>query len=340
MKYALALLALPFALSPAVAGLDHHEETQAEAETGATPVAMHGQLSVDGNRIVGADGEPVSLAGISWFWSTVGWGAENWYNEDAVAYVAEDFDASIVRAAIATGPEGGYAEYPEKQTEMAEAVINGAIAAGVYVIIDWHSHDAEDRPEDAIAFFTDMARKYGETPNVIYEIYNEPLQDADWSETIKPYAVEVIDAIRAVDPDNLIVVGTQSWSQDLDKAAADPLTGYDNIAYTLHFYAATHDQSLRDKAEVALDAGLAVMVTEMGTVDAYGKGDYDEQGTEEWLSFMKEHQLSFANWSLHDKNEGASILKPSADPRGGWSEDDYTPAGLVIRAIVRGWDGD
>jgi len=337
------LAALPFIVcaQPAFADVPGmYDDPNMVENPDMTPVEAHGQLSVDGNRIVDESGEAVSLAGVSWFWSTIGWGAEKWYNKDAVAYVAEDFDASVVRAAIAAGERGGYAQFPAEQIQMASAVIDGAIDAGVYVIIDWHSHDAEKHPEDAVEFFTLMAELYGDTPNVIYEIYNEPLQDTDWEKVIKPYAYEVIEAIRAVDPDNLIVVGTQSWSQDVDEATASPIEGYDNLAYTLHFYAATHGQNLRDKAQTALDNGYALFVTEWGSVDAYGKGAPDAEATEVWMDFIKDNDLSMVNWSLHDKNEGASILKEGASPTGGWTEDDYTEAGLLIRDIVRNWDGD
>ena len=81
----------------------------------------------------------------------------------------------------------------------------------------------------------------------------------------------MIAAIRAIDPDNLIVVGTPSWSQDVDAAAADPITGT-NIAYALHFYAGTHGQSCADKAQKALDRGAALFVTEWGAVNANGDG--------------------------------------------------------------------
>ncbi|GGC95334.1 glycoside hydrolase family 5 protein [Aquisalinus flavus] len=333
-----AVLPLAFAVMAFDDAPPADEDRPAAERPDMTPVETHGQLSVEGNRIVGEHGENVSLAGVSWFWSTIGWGAEKFYNKEAVAYVAEDFDASVVRAAIAAEEKGGYAEYPAEQIAMAQAVIDGAIEAGVYVVIDWHSHSAEDRPEDAVEFFTLMAEQYGDTPNVIYEIYNEPLQDTDWETVIKPYSLEVIEAIRAVDPDNLIVVGTQSWSQDVDEATASPIEGHDNIAYTLHFYAATHGQSLRDKAQIALDNGYALFVTEWGSVDAYGKGAPDHEATQVWVDFLKANELSMANWSLFDKDEGASILKAGASPTGGWTDDDYTEAGLLIREIVRGWD--
>ena len=80
-----------------------------------------------------------------------------------------------------------------------------------------------------------MALEYGAFPNVIYEIYNEPL-NVSWSNVIKPYAMSVISIIREIDPDNLIIVGTPNWSQRVDMAAQDPIVEFENIAYTLHFY--------------------------------------------------------------------------------------------------------
>ena len=96
------------------------------------------------------------------------------------------------------------------------------------MIIDWHSHHAHDYEAEAIAFFEEMAQTYGEHPNVIYEIYNEPMQ-ISWSNTVKPYSESVIAAIRSIDPDNLIIVGSPTWSQDVDVVAQDPIEGYANF---------------------------------------------------------------------------------------------------------------
>jgi aryl-phospho-beta-D-glucosidase BglC (GH1 family) len=181
-----------------------------------------------------------------------------------------------------------------------------------------------------------MARTYGDRDNVIYEIYNEPL-DISWHDTLKPYAEAVIAAIRAIDPDNLIVVGTPHWSQDVDVAAADPITDYPNIAYALHFYAGTHHQPLRDKAQAALDKGLPLFVTEWGTVDADGDGAVADGETAAWMAFLKANRISAVNWSITDKAEGAAALIPGAGATGGWTEAQLTASGALVRAIVRGW---
>ena len=180
-----------------------------------------------------------------------------------------------------------------------------------------------------------MARKYGGTPNVMYEIYNEPLADADWSRDVKPYALKVIAAIRAVDPDNIIIVGSPHWSQDADIAAKDPITGYTNIAYTMHFYAGTHTGELRARTENARDAGLPVIVTEWGTINADGDGDVAPAETRRWVEFMDRNCLSNANWAVSNKEEGASIFKPGTSPTGPWRDDNLTASGKLVKEIVK-----
>ena len=324
-----------FLTNAAIAGLALLPFVQSQA---ATAVATHGALSVKGNQIVDADGKPTSFNGPSLFWSNTGWGADRYYNADVVAYVQKDWNATIIRAAIGADKNGGYAADPEGNFAKAERVIDAAIAQGMYVIVDWHAHDAEKNPALAVSFFEKIANKYGKSPNVIYEIYNEPLQNVDWSKQIKPYAEQVIAKIRAIDPDNLIIVGTQTWSQDVDKAAADPIKGFTNIAYTLHFYAGSHKQSLRDKAQKALDKGIALMITEWGTVNANGDGGVDKKETELWLAFARKNNLSMCNWALNDKKEGASQLKLGTAPDGKWTDANLTENGLYVKEIVSHWD--
>jgi len=161
---------------------------------------------------------------------------------------------------------GGYLDNPDAEKAKVIAVVDAAIAKGIYVIIDWHDHAAENHVEQAKTFFAEMAQKYGQYPNVIFETYNEPLQTS-WAQVIKPYHEELVPVIRNYAQDIIIVLGTRTWSQDVDEAANDPVHGT-NLAYTLHFYAATHKGGLRDKAMYALNRGIALMVTEWGTCRA------------------------------------------------------------------------
>ena len=295
-----------------------------------TPVERYGQLRVAGNRIVDKNSNAVQLRGMSLFWSQ--WQGK-YYNEDVVKWLKNDWKATVVRAAMGI-ESGGYLAKPEAEKQKVIAVVDAAIKEGLYVIIDWHDHNALKHVEESKAFFAEMAKRYGKYPNVIYEIFNEPLREAKWSSELKPYSETIIQAIRQYDSDNIIVCGTSSWSQRVDEAADDPIK-MDNIAYTLHYYAATHKQNLRDIAAKALNKGVALFVTEFGTCAADGKGIVDSVEARKWWQFCDDNKLSWCNWSVADKVETASALSPNASTGGGWTEADITPSGRLVRDEMR-----
>ncbi|WP_222927003.1 glycoside hydrolase family 5 protein [Sphingomonas gilva] len=296
--------------------------------SGKSPVERHGRLRVQGNRIVGDHGRPVQLGGMSLFWSQ--WMGQ-FYNADAVRWLRDDWNISVVRAAMAVH-QGGYMTNPSRERAKVEAVIEAAVELGVYVIVDWHAHQPE--PEAAADFFASIATRYGGHPNIIYEPYNEPLPEHGWKTVLMPYHQAVAARIRAADPDNLIVAGTRSWSQEVDEAAADPL-GDANTAYTLHFYAGSHGQHLRDKAQKALDRGVALFVTEWGTSEATGDDRLAWNESREWLDFLNERSISHANWSIADKDETSAALLPGAAAKGGWKDEALSPSGRLVREMLR-----
>lgn len=298
-------------------------------------VSFHGRLRAEQARIVGADGKPVSLAGNSFFWSQ--WQGQ-YYTPEVVGWLKTNWRTTIVRAALGVTDKDGYLQHPAENLARVTRVVDAAIAQDLYVIIDWHDHEAHRHTAQAVAFFSDMARRYGHQPNVIYEIYNEPLQ-VSWAKDVKPYAEQVIAAIRAIDPDNLIVVGSPQWSQDVDVAAADPVKDA-NVAYALHFYAGTHKQTLRNKAVKAMELGAALFVTEWGPCNSDGNGAIDDDSVRQWMAFMREYRLSHCVWSVSNKKETASIITPGASPKGGWKDADLTESGRYVREFIRNWPGD
>lgn len=291
---------------------------------------------MDGNQVL-IGGVIDSMAGPSLFWSNNGWGGDKYYNADVVAWVKQDWGAKLIRASMGVDESGGYIDDMAGNKAKVTTVVDAAIANDMYVIIDWHSHHAEDYQSEAVMFFSEMATMYGDTDNVIYEIYNEPLNTTTWAGDVKPYAENVISAIRAIDPDNLIIVGSPTWSQDVDVASNDPITGYINIAYALHFYAGTHKQSLRNKATTAMSNGIALFVTEWGSVDSTGNGDVDIAETATWMTFLSDNNISHANWALNDKNESASVLVPGASVSGSWAASDLTESGVLVKGIIENW---
>lgn len=290
-----------------------------------TPVEKLGQLSIAGTYVVDQNNKPVQLAGMSLFWSQ--W-IGKYYNYDCVKWLKEDWKCSVVRAAMAVGP-GGYAQHPEKEMAKVEAVIDACIDLGIYVIVDFHEHRAEFFTEQAKTFFGQIAQKYGKYPNVIYEIYNEPLK-VSWDDVLKPYSEAVIAEIRKYDPDNIIVCGTPVWSQNVDEAARNPIEG-ENIAYTLHFYAGTHHEELMARGDTAISKGLCLFVTEYGTTEANGDGPVFSEETQKWYNWMDKHKISHCNWSIADKAESSAALVVDADSLGGWTEDQIKPSAKLVR---------
>ncbi len=294
----------------------------------AQPVKQYGNLSVKGTNLTAEDGNPVMLWGVSYGW-------HNWwprfYNEESVKWLYEDWGCNVVRAAMGVEPDKGYLQDPKGSQKKIESVIKGAIDNGIYVIIDWHSHGIQ--LDAAKTFFAEMAQKYGGYPNVIYEIFNEPVNDS-W-EKIKEYSVDVIKTIRQYDPDNVILVGSPHWDQDIHLVADDPITGFSNIMYTLHFYAATHGQSLMDRGNYALQKGIPLFVSESAGMEASGNGPINYEAWQKWIDWMESNKISWISWSVSDKDETCSMLKPSADSKGGWKESDLKESGIKTRDYYR-----
>ena len=298
----------------------------------AQPVKKHGQLRVDSTQLKDLKGKPVVLRGASFGWHNF-W--PRFYNKGAVNTLAKDWHCNVVRAAMGIEPERGYLKDSAGAIQKIEAVVNAAIKEGIYVIIDWHSHNIQLK--EAKDFFSKMAAKYGKYPNVIYEIFNEPDYET-WAE-VKAYSAEIIYAIRAIDPDNIILVGHPHWDQDIHAVADDPLTGFNNIMYTVHFYAATHKQFLRDRCEYALKKGIPVFISESAGMEASGNGSIDDMEWNKWIEWCEKNKISWITWSVSDKDETCSILKKSASSEGKWKTEDLKESGIKLRTFLKKYAG-
>lgn len=316
-------------------------------------VEVHGQLSVKGTDIVDQNGEPIQLKGMSSYGLHA---TANFFNKDTVQTLAEDWGCDVIRLAMYTSDPNSsdtYLKDPEKFFNMVCKYVDLCIDQGVYVIIDWHilsDGDPMEHKDEAVDFFSRMSAIYADSPNVIYEICNEPngqrfdkeSKPVDWKNSIRPYAESVIKAIRANDPDNIIIVGTPNWSQFVDEAAQKPLKG-DNIMYTLHFYAGSHGQELKDRLITAHKKGLPIFVTEWGTTDDSGKGIIYMEETESWLALLDEYNISWCNWFVGGSNMGSTnalkffnekILTIEEKYAGHWPDEFLTESGLYVREKI------
>lgn len=316
-------------------------------------------LTVRGTTLYAGE-EPVTFHGISFGWHNI-W--PRFYNKECVRQLHDSWGASIVRAAIgadnhalADNPNAfcGYAGDSLKALECAYAVIDGAVETGCYVIVDWHSHVTHQA--EAEEFFATIAQKYAGVPNVIYELFNEPVcasfeaetenkyEDLDNPEamtafwqSLKAYAEPIIKIIADANGDYkpLILMGCPCWDQRIDLPAADPIDCYNNLMYTVHFYAATHKAELRDACDRAMAQGIPVFISECASCEASGDGEMDTASWQEWCSWADAHGISMLTWSISDKNETCSMFTPEASSEGPWTDDVIKPWGKVVKDWIK-----
>ena len=291
------------------------------------PVKQYGQLQVKGSQLCDKQGNPVILRGVSLGWHNL-W--PRFYNKEVVQTLKRDWHCSVIRAAMGIMIEDNYLENPEYALQCMTPVIESAIKQNVYVIIDWHSHIM--KTEEAKTFFGEMARKYGKNPHIIYEIFNEPVNDT-WTD-LKKYAAEVIGEIRKYDKDNVVLVGCPHWDQDIHLVAESPLEGLTNVMYTVHFYAATHGDDLRQRTEDAAKRGIPIFISESGATEASGDGKIDEESEEEWIKMCERLGISWVCWSISDKNESCSMLLPRATATGPWPDDVVKEYGKLVKQLL------
>lgn len=308
--------------------------------TDKTPLEVHGALRIEGTHIVDEHGEVfqirgVSTHGLAWY--------PQYVNKDAFA-TWRDWGANTVRLALYTEESGGYCDIDDAGRQQLYdtlcAGVDDATQAGMYAIVDWHilsDGDPLENEADAEAFFSQVSARYAGQDNVIYEICNEPNGDVTWDD-IRTYAQTIIPLIRANSPRAIVIVGTTTWSQDVDEVAGNPVDA-DNIVYALHFYAATHGQGLRDKAQKALDAGTPLLVSEFGICDASGNGEVDEDAANTWIDFLDTNGIGYVCWNLSNKDEASALLASTSTATSGWTDSDLSTEGLWYRSVLQNHAG-
>ncbi|MCQ2234531.1 MAG: cellulase family glycosylhydrolase [Paludibacteraceae bacterium] len=294
-----------------------------------TPVALNGKLKVSGTQLVNACGNPIQLRGMSthgpqWY--------QNCYSEESLDVLVKDWGISIFRLAMYV-EEQGYVNNPNFWRGWIDNMVDACGKRGIYCLIDWHvlnPGNPNANKSAAIDFWKYMSTKHGSKAHVLYEICNEP-NGVDWG-TVKSYATDIISTIRNNNDPTVIIVGTPTWSQDVDIASQNKLTG-DNIMYTLHFYAGSHRGELRSKAQTALSNGAPIFITEFGTSHASGDANYSPDETKTWINWANERKISWVCWSYADKGEVSSTLIPGSCNSKNWN--NTSECGTLIKGLIK-----
>lgn len=292
-----------------------------------TPVQKWGQLRVSGTNIVNEKGKKVQLKGVSTH--GIAWFPQ--YVNKSCFQSFRKMGANTIRLALYSDPGAGFSTSLYSKVEEG---ISYATQLGMYVIVDWHilsDGNPKTHQKQALSFFTRFSKKYGKQKNILYEICNEPNGNVTWKRDIKPYANKIIKRIRKYDKKNIIIVGTPTWSQDVDVVAQSPLK-QKNIVYALHFYAATHTDWIREKVKKAYNAKLPMLVSEFNICDASGNGGLDKSSGKKWLNLLNKYSIGYVAWNVSNKNESSALIRPNCQKTGGFTKSHLTASGKWIVA--------
>ncbi|RYZ10230.1 MAG: glycoside hydrolase family 5 protein [Myxococcales bacterium] len=316
---------------PTDQGMD--TDISADEDLGPTVVEQNGHLHVAEGQLRNEAGEAVQLKGASSMW--LNW-EEDGYAESltALRWMRNNWNLKVIRAAMGVEPDNAFLAFPDVAKEQVFQVVDNAIAAGVYVIVDYHAHKAYENQDAAVAFFSEVAEKYAGSPNVIYETFNEPIEIA-WP-ALKQYHEAVVAAIRAKDEEAVIILGTPNYSQNVDLAAQDQVAGT-NLMYTLHYYACTHTAWLRQKGDAALANGIALFVTEWGATHADGglDGIVCADEAQLWDDWMNIRKISWSAWKLDGCTDSSCLLQGGAPKDGGWTNQYLNGHGAFVRGRMQ-----
>lgn len=321
------------------------------------PVQNFGALGTSGSKIIGLkNNKEAMIRGMSMFWSDAT--GIQYYNKEVIKWAVDNLKIDVFRYAMGINyydSDGGssnkldesysYIGNPDVQEGKIDQMVEAAIENDIYIIIDWHSHRAYDGSEKSKAksFFSKMATKYKDVPNIIWEVFNEPAGSFnDWGQ-IKSYASDVIGGIRSAGNKNLALVGTPNWSQ---MGSCGGVSG-DNIGYVFHFYAGTHSVGSYGGAVTSCKSGgNAVFITEWGTTTADGKSDANTSASSEWTNFMEQNKISNCNWSLRQKvtkignasDEGSAMFAgdKALTKQSELASASYTNSGNFVKKYLTG----
>lgn len=291
-------------------------------------LSEYGRLSVRGTRLCAENGAPVVLRGLSSHGLT--WFPE--YTNYPALRTLREYGANVFRVAVYPAQSGGYLEQPELNEKLLYAAIENALAADLYVIVDWHvlkDKNPQKHKDEAKRFFEGVARRYGREPGVIYEICNEPNGDTSYRD-IRSYANEVIPVIRAHAPDSVILVGTPQYCTTLEDAVRRPLS-HENVMYTYHYYSDVSDcRYAQSQIGKALENGIPVFVSEWGYEAESRTLETDTQSLDAFMDFLEENGISWVNWSLSNKQSSHSFVASDCGRLSGWTTDQLSLSGRYV----------
>jgi endoglucanase len=70
-------------------------------------------------------------------------------------------------------------------------------------------------------------------------------------------------------------------------------------------------------------------------MEASGDGAINAQEWTAWLQWMQQRNISWAAWSIADKDETCSMVKNTSSPASGWRDADLKEWGIVVKNMLK-----
>ncbi len=225
-------------------------------------------LHVEGNMIKDTTGSPVTLRGVSIM--APEYANRNPENPKSPSEYIEWLSDSTRGwySGIVRIPVCGINQTPAIAYNFINPLVQQAINLALYVIIDFHNvtnyGSGGTSQTTVMNFWNYFAPRYANSSNVLFEIYNEPVNPADWNQW-KSFIQPVVNSIRTVAPKNIILMGSPQWSTYCNYAVSSPVSG-ENIVYVFHIYPnqGTPTKSFLDSKFGNAANSIPIMITEFG----------------------------------------------------------------------------
>jgi hypothetical protein len=193
---------------------------------------------------------------------------------------------------------------------------------GLYVILDLHgapggqtgsniddSHgtpwlfESSESQDRMVELWTRVARRYRNEPAILaYELLNEPIGTfLDWKKynvALEPLYRRVTAAIRAIDPDHVIILGGAQWNTEFGVFGA-PFAP--NLVYSFHkYWSEVTEASLKPFLDFRAKYDVPLWLGESG------------ENTDEWVASMirlaEAQRIGWAFWPYKKMDATSSVV--------------------------------
>ncbi len=273
----------------------------------------YGPLSISKNQIYSADTVPVSLKGVVLIDPYFLFEFED-FDKLALQVLVDEWNVNIVRIPVHPDLYQHNLGYLEKYVD---PIVAWAKELEIYILLGYHAHGNirtgaselpvwKDTPpwrgnpfnanrELAHKYSKEAAERYKDDFHVLYSIFNEPVF-IDWS-TWKQEAEALIDVIRNVQPEAIVMVSGVNWGYDLSEALIRPIP-CEGVIYETHPYPWSGNNWTVWTAELALR--YPVFLGEWGYDHELGSFATPENYALPLLTHCDHNNMGWTAWIYHD----------------------------------------